>query len=81
MPMIREVMTMVKMDKKITSNRLEQLADMIVTMDRPGLVRTLRDLHCDFKMDFSDDFLNSMSIERLRHVVLAASLHDHNAAS
>ncbi len=46
-------------------------------MDREGLIETLRRMRCEFPMDFTDDYLASLSIERLKHIVLAASLHDH----
>ncbi len=35
-------------------------------------------MDCGFRIDFSDEYLKSMSLERLRHVVLAASLHAHS---
>lgn len=65
----------------MTAQRVEQLADVICKMDRRGLIRTLRQIHCDFKLDFSSEFLDSISDERLRHIVLAASLHDHSRTS
>jgi len=55
------------------------MARKIATMRRAGLVRLLRSMDCGFRIDFSDEYLKSMSIDRLRHVVLAASLHDHSA--
>lgn len=58
----------------------EIIARKIATMRRPELVRMLRSLDCGFRMDFTDDYLNSMSLERLRHVVLAATLHDNSAS-
>jgi hypothetical protein len=48
-------------------------------MDRSQLVQTLRDLKCPFEVDFSDEFLQSISIERLRHILMAATLHVINA--
>ncbi|MCE5326706.1 MAG: hypothetical protein LLG01_09845 [Planctomycetaceae bacterium] len=48
------------------------------TLDRPELVRLLRAIRCDFEMDFTDDFLADISIERLRHILTAASLHATN---
>ena len=51
----------------------------ISTMDRIGLVRTLRGLHCNFELDFTDEFLESISLQRLRHIVTAAMLHAHEA--
>ncbi|MCE5278095.1 MAG: hypothetical protein ABFD92_09950 [Planctomycetaceae bacterium] len=48
------------------------------TLDRCELIRLLRGIQCDFDMDFTDDFLNSISVERLRHILTAASLHATN---
>jgi hypothetical protein len=36
----------------------------------------LHRLRCRFQLDFTDDFLESVSLERLRHIALAASLHE-----
>jgi len=49
----------------------------IATMDRAALTRMLRRLDCDFELDFTDEFLASISLPRLRHIVLAALLHAH----
>ena len=45
-------------------------------MDRDELIRTLQGIRCPFKMDFTKEFLNSISLERLQHIVLAASLRE-----
>lgn len=58
--------------------QVEILVDRIQTLDRAGLIEMLRGLDCGFQIDFSDEFLGSVSLERLRHIVLAASLHVHN---
>jgi hypothetical protein len=57
--------------------QVELLVNEIQAMDRDGLIRLLRNMQCDFAVDFTDDFLNSISVERLRHIALAASLHAH----
>ena len=44
-------------------------------MDRVSLIRMLRGFHCEFDLDFTEDFLNTTSLSRLRHIVLAASAH------
>lgn len=54
----------------------ERLAVELAAMDRRQLIRTLREVRCDFELDFTDEYLRSVSIERLRHIVLAAALHD-----
>ncbi len=48
----------------------------IPTMSRSQLIETLKDMNCSFAMDFDDGFLDTASVERLRHIVLAASLHE-----
>ena len=57
--------------------QVENMVNDIQAMDRVALIQLLRKLECDFAMDFTDEFLDSLSIERLRHIVLAASLHAH----
>ena len=58
--------------------KTENLMDRIRSMDREGLVRFLRNLDCDFPIDFTDEFLGSLSLGRLRHIILAAVLHARN---
>ena len=60
---------------KVTEKDLQRIA----TRNRAGLIRMLRRLHCDFELDFTDEFLANISLPRLRHIVLAASLHAHKA--
>ena len=62
------------------SDRVEQLVVDIATMSRVDLVGMLRKLNCHFKLDFTDDYLESLSLERLRHVALAAVLHADGVA-
>jgi len=64
----------------MTARQAEILADSIVTMDRPHLIRTLRGLNCSFHMDFSDSVLEEMDLERLQHIVLAAALRARESA-
>jgi len=48
----------------------------IASMRRPQLVALLRRMRCGFDIDFSDDYINSMNLARLRHIALATSMHD-----
>jgi hypothetical protein len=48
-------------------------------MDRLQLIGMLRSLHCGFELDFTDEFLETVSLERLRHIVVAAALHARTA--
>jgi hypothetical protein len=47
----------------------------IAVMDRQGLVEFIQGLRCNFKLDFTDEFLNDVSLERLRHIATGAMLH------
>ena len=60
------------------ATEVDSLVNRIAVMDRQTLLCTLKGMECDFKIDFTDDFLNSISLERLKHIVLAASLHAHS---
>ena len=55
---------------------VEYLAEKIAVMGRDGLVEILRALDCSFSIDFTDEYLKNLSLDRLRHLVLAACLHD-----
>ena len=63
----------------MSDKRPEELARKLVTLDRKDLITILRGLQCAFEVDFTDEFLQSVSVERLRHIVLAASLHTRAA--
>ena len=54
---------------------LEKLAKHIATLGHADLIKLLKGMNCCFELDFTDEFLHSVSLERLRHIVLAASLH------
>jgi hypothetical protein len=55
-------------------SRVEVLVRRIAEMDRDALVRFLRGLDVDFTLDFTDEFLDSVTLEHLRHITLAAAL-------
>jgi len=44
-------------------------------MDRDQLIGMLRKMECTFRLDFTEEFLHSVNLERLRHIVLSAGLH------
>lgn len=44
-------------------------------MGRAALVQAILEVDCDFPVDFTDDGLRSLSLEKLRHIYLALILH------
>ena len=57
------------------------IVSTIASMGRPQLIALLRRMRCGFNIDFSDKYIGSMNIDRLRHIALAASMHDKNFAA
>jgi hypothetical protein len=53
----------------------EDLARAVAGMDRDELGVMLKSMECTFRLDFTEEFLRSASLERLRHIVLSAALH------
>jgi len=60
------------------TDQAEKFAEQVSSMDRQSLIRLLRRFQCKFEMDFTDEFLNKMSLPRLRHIVVGAMLHAEN---
>ena len=56
------------------AGQMEELALKLARMDRPDLISALDALNCGFPIDFTEAYLDSISLERLKHIVLAASL-------
>ena len=63
------------------SERQQRFVERLSQLDRPELMAVLRSMQCEFPIDFTDECLASMSVERLRHVAAAACLHARNLDS
>ena len=53
----------------------EQAASSVATLGKNELKRRIKDFHGRFRLDFTDDYLNSTSVDRLRHILLAALIN------
>ena len=51
---------------------VERQVTSIAALGRDELKKRIRNFPGRFKMDFTEDYLNKISIERLRHILLAA---------
>ena len=56
------------------SHRLENLAVSIASLGKNQVKTKLKGFKGRFKMDFTEDYLNKLSLDRLRHILLAAML-------
>jgi hypothetical protein len=53
----------------------EQTATSIASLDRDELKRRIRNFRGRFRLDFTEDYLNNLSVDRLRHILLAALIN------
>jgi len=53
----------------------EQTATSIASLGRNELKRRIKNFRGRFKLDFTEDYLNGLSVDRLRHILLAALIN------
>lgn len=58
-----------------TKKYFEREATSIAALGRYELERRIRNFKGRFKLDFTQDYLNKLSIDRLRHILLAAVMN------
>jgi len=58
-----------------TKQYFEREATSIAALGRNELTRRIRNFKGRFKLDFTDDYLNRLTVDRLRHILLAASIN------
>ncbi len=59
----------------VSKKYFEQAATSIAALGRDELKRRIRSFRGRFKLDFSEDYLNALSVDRLRHILLAALIN------
>ena len=68
-------MSTIQKCKKKNSLSHEKLATQLARMSKAQLKRKLLSLKANFPLDFSAEFLDSLSTDKLRHILLAACLN------
>lgn len=53
----------------------DKQATAIATLGRNELTRRIKNFQGRFKLDFTEEYLNKLSVDRLRHILLAALLN------
>ncbi len=59
----------------MASKYIDKEATLITALGRGELERRIRNFKGRFKLDFNEDYLNSLSVDRLRHILLAALIN------
>ena len=57
-----------------TGSDLDRIASGIAGMNRKDVQQAIMRFDGRFKVDFTEEYLESLSLERLRHILLAAKL-------
>ena len=59
----------------ISKGYFEQTATSIASLGRDELKRRIKGFSGRFKLDFTEDYLNRLTVDRLRHILLAALIN------
>jgi hypothetical protein len=54
------------------ANSLETMAVQIASMGKNEVIKKICGFHGRFKMDFTEDYLKGLNVDRLRHILMAA---------
>jgi len=58
----------------LQSHQIDDLIQLVAALDRDALLEQFHNYRANFPIDFTDDFLNSMPLDRLRHIFVALCL-------
>jgi hypothetical protein len=58
-----------------SEKHFEQTAVSIASLGRDELKRRIRNFEGRFKLDFTDNYLDNLGVDRLRHILLAALIN------
>jgi hypothetical protein len=53
----------------------EETSTSIAALGKDELKKRIKNFRGRFKLDFTEDYLNNLSVDRLRHILLAALLN------
>ena len=59
----------------VSKEYFEETATSIAVLGRGELTRRIKNFRGRFKLDFTEDYLNTLSVDRLRHILLAALIN------
>jgi hypothetical protein len=62
----------------VSRKDFEQTATTIAALNRNELTRRIKNFRGRFKLDFTEQYLNTLTTDRLRHILLAALTHARN---
>jgi hypothetical protein len=58
----------------LVSDQVEEFICLVAAMDRDDVIHHIHDYRATFPLDFTDDFLATVPLDRLRHIFIALCL-------
>jgi len=58
----------------LQSEQLEELICLVSVLDRPTLIRQFQEIESTFPIDFTNEFLEELPLDQIRHIFLALCL-------
>ncbi len=58
--------------------QIEDLLCLVSALDRPALTQQFLNFQGSFPVDFTPEFLEGLSVERLRHILMALFLQNQH---
>jgi hypothetical protein len=58
----------------LESHQVEELISVVASLDKPTLTKQFLAFRGNFPVDFTPEFLETLSVERLRHIYVALCL-------
>ena len=58
----------------LQSHQIDDLITMVSALDRDALLDQFHAYRASFPVDFTDDFLNDLPLDRMRHIFVAMCL-------
>jgi hypothetical protein len=58
----------------LESHQVEELICLVSSLDKPALTRQFMSFRGNFPVDFTPEFLEGLSVDRLRHIFVALCL-------
>ena len=58
-----------------SKRQFERTATSIASLGRNEVKKRIKNFKGRFRLDFSDEYLNKLTVDRLRHILLAAMIN------
>lgn len=62
----------------LASDQVDELICLVAALDRPALVGQIQAYQGTFPLDFTDEFLHKVPLDRLRHIFVALCLEQQH---